>query len=56
MKFYIKDAITYFGNQNINNYIDLIINDGTEGDKQINVYNKLGFDGLKQYLMESVEY
>ena len=56
MKDYIQDALKYWGNQHINEYIDLILNNGTEGDKQLIVYEESGFENLKQYLMKSVQY
>ena len=56
MKSYIKDALKYWENQHINEYIDVIIMNGTEGDQQLKVYEKSGFESLKQYLMKSVEY
>ena len=56
MKDYIQDALTFWGNQHINKCIDLVIKNGTEGDKQLEVYKESGFESLKQYLMESVEY
>ena len=56
MKNYIQDALTFWGNQHINKCIDLVIKNGTEGDKQLEVYKESGFESLKQYLMESVEY
>ena len=56
MKDYIQNALLYFGNQHINKYIDLILKNGTEADKQLKIYKESGFNKLKQYLMNSVEY
>ena len=56
MKAYIKDALKYWNNQHINKYIDSILKNGTEGDQQVKVYEESGFEGLKKYLMKSVEY
>ena len=56
MKAYIQDALTFWGNKHINDSIDFIVKNGTEGDKQLEVYSESGFDSLKQYLMNSVEY
>ena len=36
--------------------IDSIIENGTEGDEQIKIYDESSFEGLKKYLMQSVEY
>ena len=46
----------YWGNDHINEYIDFILNNGTEGDDQIAVYNKFGFKGLRKYLMDDIQY
>jgi len=56
MQAYIEDALKFWKNQHINAYIDLILKNGTEGDQQLKVYEELGFESLKQYLMKSVEY
>ncbi len=56
MKSYINDALKYWKNHHINEYIDLILMHGTEGDQQLKVYEESGFESLKQYLMKSVEY
>ena len=56
MMIYVNNALNYFSNSHINNEIDFILKNGTEGDQQITVFNDTGFEGLKQYLMNSVEY
>jgi len=56
MQKYIKKALKYFGNENINFEIDNIIVNGTECDEQINIYNKKGLEYLKLYLIDSVDY
>ncbi len=56
MKNYVQGSLKYFGNQHINNHIDFILENGTECDKQINVYDKDGMLNLKQFLINSVEY
>ena len=56
MKEYIKNALKYWNNQHINNYIDFIIKNGTEADQQVKVYEESGFESLNKYLMKSVEY
>tara|TARA_B100000029_G_C17495905_1_gene930853 strand:+ start:204 stop:1331 length:1128 start_codon:yes stop_codon:yes gene_type:complete len=56
MQEYIQPALSYFDNMNVNEYIDNIISNGTESDKQIKIYNETGFEGLKKYLMSNVEF
>ena len=56
MKNYIHDALIFLDNRHINEYIDLILTNGTEADKQLKIYDESGFDILKQYLIKSVEY
>ena len=46
MKAYIKDALKYWNNQHINENIDYILKNGTEGDEQIRVYEDSGFNYL----------
>ena len=53
---YATPALKMFGNDYILSEIDDIINSGTEGDRQLKVFNDSGMDGLKQYLMDDVEY
>jgi carboxylate-amine ligase len=56
MKDYIQDSLIFWGNQHINKYIDSILKNGTEADKQLKVYEESGLEDLKQYLIQSVEY
>ena len=53
---YANDSLDYFNNTHIIKEIEKIIKDGTEGDEQITVYNKSGFDGLRKFLMDKIEY
>ncbi|MDB3868630.1 YbdK family carboxylate-amine ligase [Candidatus Marinimicrobia bacterium] len=53
---YATPALRMFGNDFILSEIDDIINTGTEGDIQLDVFNNSGMDGLKEYLMDDVEY
>jgi carboxylate-amine ligase len=53
---YITPSLKHFGNEDAISIIDKIINGKTESEKQIDVYKKNGFDGLKKFLVESVEY
>ena len=53
---YATPALNIFGNTYIIPEINDIIENGSEGDSQISAFNVNGMDGLKQYLMDSVEY
>jgi len=53
---YIRPSLAYFGNENVINIAEHIINGNTEAQKQVDVYNELGFEGLKKFLVENVEY
>ena len=56
MKDYIQGALKFWNNEHINEYIDLILQNGTEADLQLKIYQKSEIQGLKLYLMESVGY
>ena len=43
-------------NENIIKTVENILNGRTESEDQINIYDKSGFDGLKKYLVDTVEY
>ena len=53
---YITPSLKHFGNEEAISVINKIINGKTEGEKQVDVYNEFGFDGLKRFLVEDVEY
>ena len=53
---YIRPSLVYFGNENMIDIAEKIINGKTEAQKQVDVYNDLGFEGLKKFLIENVEY
>ena len=53
---YVTPALSIFGNAHILPEIDNIIKNGSEGDSQLNIFNNNGMAGLKQYLMDDVEY
>ena len=53
---YIHPSLVYFGNENIVKTVEKILNGRTESEDQINIYDKSGFDGLKKYLVDTVEY
>jgi carboxylate-amine ligase len=53
---YVKNSLNYFNTGHILDTINKIINNGTEADDQIEVYNDSGFTGLKKYLMSNIDY
>ena len=53
---YANDSLIYFNNSHINQEVDKICQEGTEGDNQIKVYNKSGFEDLRKYLMDNIEF
>ena len=53
---YCSKSLDLFGDKNIFENINYILNKGTEGDEQINIYKESGFDKLKLYLMNNVDY
>ena len=53
---YANDSLQYFNNSHIAEYVNHICENGTEGDDQIEVYSNSGFEGLKSYLMDNIEY
>ena len=56
MKSYIKNSLFKLGNDHVNKTIDYILKNGTEGDKQVTIFDEYGFTGLKDYLMTDVDY
>ena len=53
---YCYESLKLFGDDDIINRIQLILENGTECDGQINVYKEQKFDGLKLFLINSVDY
>ena len=53
---YATSALNMFGNAYIVSEIDDIIENGPEGDSQLNIFNSKGMGALKEYLMDDVEY
>ena len=53
---YCSKSLDLFGDKNIFENINFILNKGTEADEQINIYKESGFDKLKLYLMNNVDY
>ena len=53
---YCEKSLDLFGDKNIIENINSILNKGTEGDEQIKIYEQGGFDKLKLYLMNNVDY
>ena len=53
---YTNDSLNFFNNSHIVKSVNHIYENGTEGDDQMEVYNNSGFDGLKSYLMDNIEF
>ena len=53
---YCYESLKLFGDEDIIDRIEYILNNGTEGDEQINIYEKNGFKDLKLYLINNVDY
>ncbi len=53
---YCYDELVIFGDEDIKKGMELILDNGTECDDQINIFNKDGFEGLKLYLINNVEF
>ena len=53
---YCNDSLKYFGNIHVRKTVENILNQGTESDKQLEIFDKFGMDYLKKYLIETVEY
>ena len=56
MILYCNDSLDFFGNKHVVNTVNHILENGTEANMQLAVYNESGFKKLKKYLMNSVEY
>ena len=53
---YASPALADFGNTEILSTINDILKNGSESDVQLDVFKSEGMDGLKQYLMDNVEF
>ena len=53
---YCKVSLDLFGDKDVIDTINCILDKGTEGDEQINIYKEGGFDKLKLYLINNVDY
>ena len=53
---YTNDSLNFFNNSHIVKSVNHICENGTEGDDQMEVYNNSGFDELKSYLMDNIEF
>ena len=53
---YVNDTLHYFNNEHIINTVKRICKNGTEGDAQMSVFAESGFEGLKKYLMDNIEF
>ena len=53
---YASPALADFGNTEILSTINDILKNGSESDVQLDIFESEGMDGLKQYLMDDVEF
>ena len=53
---YCTASLKYFGNLDLIKFVDEILLNGPESDKQIEICNQRGIEYLKKYLLENVEY
>ena len=53
---YCYESLKLFGDEDIINRIEFLLENGTECDEQITVYKKQKFDGLKLLLIDNVDY
>ncbi|SVD90700.1 uncharacterized protein METZ01_LOCUS443554, partial [marine metagenome] len=53
---YANNSLKYFNTSHIIKNIINISKFGTEADDQVDIFKESGFDGLKQYLMNSTQY
>ena len=53
---YSLEALKIFGDEDIIEGIESILNNGSECDAQIDVYNKHGYEGLKLFLINNVDF
>jgi len=53
---YCFESLKIFGDEDIIDRIEYILDNGTECDEQINIYEKLGFEGLKLFLINNVDF
>ena len=53
---YCKESLEFFGNTYLIKYVENIIENGTEADKQLKIYENNDIEYLKKYLVETVDY
>jgi len=53
---YIHPSLVHFGNESTISTAEKIIDGKTEAQEQLDIYKQLGFNGLKKFLVENVEY
>jgi len=53
---YIKESLDYFGNSHIYDFIQNLDSFQSEAEEQIKIYNNNGFDELKSFLINNVDY
>ena len=53
---YCENSLKYFNNMHVVNYVDNILEFGTESEEQLKIFKSGGFNSLKKFLIESVDY
>jgi len=53
---YCNESLKYFNNSHLIQDVEDIISNGSEADKQLEIYNKYNMKHLKKYLLDTVEY
>ncbi len=53
---YCRPGLEHFGNQDVLNRLDTLLETGSEAQEQLSVYRQYGLEGLKQFLISNVEY
>ena len=56
MYHYCLESLKLFNNEDILSAINHILENGTEGDEQLKIHQQGGFDELKLYLINNVDY
>ena len=53
---YIYPSLVYFGTEKSIKIAEKILDGNSEANEQIEIFNKQGFEGLKKFLVNSVQY
>ena len=54
---FCSDSLKYFDNyDSVKKMVHLILDEGTEADLQIKIFNEKGMEGLIEYLIDTVDY